>query len=139
VARTHRTMQDNLPNLRLFDGCDLKERRAIVKLATGVSVQEGRVLIRQGHTGSEFFIVLSGFASCEIDGRRVARFGAGDFFGEIALLDGGPRTASVSATTAMDLLVFNRGEFVALIELSGKVAHRLSGELAARLRAANAA
>ena len=136
MARTHRT---DLPNLRLFAGCDAKERDVIAKLATAVCVEEGRVLIRQGQTGSEFFVILNGFAKCDIDGRVVARFGVGDFFGEMALLDGGPRTATVAATSPMELLVFTRGEFVALVEASGTVAYRLSGELAARLRAANAA
>jgi CRP-like cAMP-binding protein len=83
-------------------------------------------------------IVLSGSATCLVAGTEVAWFGPGDFFGEVAALDGGPRTATVVAITDMELLVLSRCEFALLIKSSPEVAHRILGSMAHRLRQANA-
>jgi CRP-like cAMP-binding protein len=123
----------------LFSGCAHDELRAVAGLGTRVHVEEGRVLVRQGQTGTEFFIVVSGVARCEIGGDQVARFGPGDFFGEMAALDRGPRTATVVADSSMDLLVFTPGEFRSLVDASGSIAYRMMVELANRLRRSNAA
>lgn len=71
-------------------------------------------------------------------GMEVARFGQGDFFGEVATLDGGPRTATVVASTDMEVLVLSRGEFDMLVKSSPEVAHRVLRAMASRLRQANA-
>jgi CRP-like cAMP-binding protein len=127
------------PDMPLFAGLDKQGLAKIARLGTPARIEPGQVLTRQGHTGREFLIVVGGFARCQIDGRVVARFGPGDFFGEVALLDGGPRTATVVAMTPMDVLVFTASEFTSLVLASGEVAYRLMTQLAARLRTANAA
>ena len=81
--------------------------------------------------------MLSGVASCRVESKVVASFGDGDFFGEVATLDGGPRTATVVAVTDMEVLVLDRSEFQALIALSPEVASRILLAMARRLRSAS--
>jgi CRP-like cAMP-binding protein len=71
----------------------------------------GQVLCRQGESGEEFFVIVSGTAEVKRDGRSLRQLGPGDFFGEIALIDHGPRTATVVATSAMRCLVLAHGQF----------------------------
>ena len=71
-----------------------------------------------------------------VAGREVALFGTGDFFGEVSVLDGGPRTATVVAETEIELLVLTVEEFAHLVQASPAVAHRMLGVLAERLRMA---
>jgi len=139
MARFRARQRPTVSNLTLFSGLDKEQRANVDRLGTPAQIEPGQVLIYQGRPGTEFFVVLSGFAVCLTDGRIVARFGAGDFFGEMALLDGGPRTATVAAVTPMEVLVFTPGEFTALVQASGEVAHRVLKQLAGRLRAASAA
>ena len=108
-------------------------------LGTRVNVAPGRVLTTAGERGAESFIVLSGFASCRVGGTEVALFGSGDIFGEVAVLDGGPRTATVVAETDMELMVLSIDEFDALIRTSPTVARRMLRTLGGRLRLADGA
>jgi CRP-like cAMP-binding protein len=78
---------------------------------------------------------MTGAASCRIGGREVATFGPGEFFGEVAMLDGGPRTATVTADTDMDIWVLNRCEFDELLSVLPGVAPRMLRSMARRLRA----
>jgi CRP/FNR family transcriptional regulator, cyclic AMP receptor protein len=125
--------------LPIFEGCTPRARRRLSTLGTRIRVSAGRPLIKTGGRGAEVLIVLAGTAICEVHDREVARFGPGDFFGEVATLDGGPRTATVVAGTDMDVLVLNRSEFEALVKSSPEVAHRILTTMAQRLRHANAA
>jgi CRP-like cAMP-binding protein len=108
-------------------------------IGTRVHVKAGRKLVAAGDFTSEILLVLSGTASCYVDTREVATFVAGDFFGEVATLCGGPRTATVTATTDMDLWVFVRGEFEEVLRVSPDIARRMLCAMARRLRAADAA
>jgi CRP-like cAMP-binding protein len=90
-----------------------------------------------GGRGTEVVLVVHGAAVCEVQGREVAQFEAGDFFGEIAALDGRPRTATVRAVTDMALLVLDRTEFDEMVDLSPEVGHRVLVAMAQRLRGAN--
>jgi len=107
-------------------------------LGTRVHVPAGKPLTKTGGSGAEVLIVLCGTAICQVHGIEVARFGPGDFFGEVATLDGGPRTATVVASTDMDVLVLSRLEFDTLVRSSPEVAHRILRTMAHRLRHANA-
>jgi CRP/FNR family transcriptional regulator, cyclic AMP receptor protein len=75
------------------------------------SIPEGDLLVREGASAHEFFLIEEGEAAVLEDGERVAMLGPGDFFGEIGLLETGRRTASVVATTPMDVIVMYRDEF----------------------------
>jgi len=115
------------------------ELRRLQGLGTQMRIDAGTELMRSGERGREAMLVLVGTAACLVGGREVGTIGPGDFVGEIALLDAGPRTATVIAETNMDLLVFDRGEFDTLVEVSPTLARRMLVAFAGRLRRANEA
>jgi CRP-like cAMP-binding protein len=120
----------------LFERCTKKELGALARLATPVAVEEGRVLAEEGAAGREFVVVVDGVASATSGGEEVGKVGPGSFFGELALLDGGPRTATVRAETPMLVLVLNRSEFNTLVDQAiPSVLRRMLVTLAERLRA----
>src|SRR5487761_602366 len=97
--RTHA----GLEGLALFANCTPQQLRHIDGLGVRMTVPEGRQLMGVGERGGDFVVVLAGSATCSVGGRRVARFDRGEFFGEVALLDRGPRTATVVADTDMQI------------------------------------
>jgi len=119
----------------LLSACSKKELRQIAGLGTPVKVKDGAVLTEQGRPGSEFFLVLDGKARCLVDGALVARFGPGDYFGEMALLEGGPRHDTVIAEGPMDVLDVERREFWSLLEAAPSIPLKLLVALAQRERA----
>ncbi|HUC36941.1 MAG TPA: cyclic nucleotide-binding domain-containing protein [Acidimicrobiales bacterium] len=119
-----------------FRPAELKRLRG---LGTHVRTKEGTELTRSGERGREAMLVLSGTAACLVGGKEVGSIGPGEFVGEVALLDHGPRTATVIAETHMELLVFDRPEFDTLVERSPTLARRMLVALAGRLRRANEA
>ena len=112
--------------------------KRLSNLGTSVTIRGGKCLTTTGGREVEAFLVFSGTATCFVRDVEVARFGRGDFFGEVATLDGGPRTATVVADTDMELLVFDKFEFENLVRASPEVAHRILRVMATRLRQANA-
>ncbi len=123
--------------LPLFAGCRNRDLRRLGTLGTQVSVRVGQPLMMAGARGTEVILVLHGVATCEVGGREVAQFEVGDFFGEIATLDGRPRTATVTAKTDMEVIVLERAEFDQVLDLSPQVGQRILVAMAKRLRAAN--
>jgi len=130
-----RQVLEMLAAVPLFSACSKAELRRIVGLGTSVTVAPGTTLTTQGAVGREFFLVTSGTARCFRDGMLVARFGPGDFFGEMALLDQAPRTATIVADEPMELLVLDAREFDSLIDDAPSIARKLLKALAARQRA----
>jgi len=124
-----------LASVPLLSGCNKKELRQIVNLGTKVKVRDGEVLTKQGRPGREFFMVLDGKAQCLVDEAKVASFGPGDYFGEMALLDQGPRHATVIAEGPMNVLVLESREFWALLERAPSISKKLLVTLAQRERA----
>jgi CRP/FNR family transcriptional regulator, cyclic AMP receptor protein len=125
---------ERLAGIPLFSGAKRRELDRISQLCTEVKVPAGRVLCHEGETGQEFFVIEAGTVSVTIGGQQVATLDAGGFFGELALLDGGPRTATVTAQTEVTVLVLDRREFTALLEEDPIVAVRLLPAIGARLR-----
>jgi CRP/FNR family transcriptional regulator, cyclic AMP receptor protein len=125
-----------LGNVPLLAGCTKRELRRIVALADEIDVPKGKVLIREGEPGRECFVVVDGTATVTMRGRRLSPMGAGSFFGEISLLDGGPRSATVTAETDMSLLVLTSQGFATLIRETPTAAPRIMRGLAERLREA---
>jgi CRP/FNR family transcriptional regulator, cyclic AMP receptor protein len=118
----------------LFSACSTPELRAIAALGSRVIVEPGSLLTIEGRLGSEFFLVMSGTASCRVENKLVATFGPGDYFGELALLSRAPRSATVTADTQMDLLVLSVQEFTSMLDASPRVATKMLGRLADRIR-----
>jgi CRP/FNR family cyclic AMP-dependent transcriptional regulator len=140
LRRRHERKSDDLllQHLPVFAGCSGRTMKLVSNLGTRLQIRAGQRLVTSGDRGSEVLIVLSGTASCLVGGVEEARFGPGDFFGEVATLDGGPRTATVVASTDMAVLVLNRVEFEIMVKSSPEVAHRVLKSMAHRLRQANA-
>jgi CRP-like cAMP-binding protein len=139
MLKTHDARAHALEGVTLFRGCSKKELQALARITTEVAVPEGRVLCREGDYGQECFIIISGEAGVTIGADDVATIGPGGVVGEMALLDGGPRVATVTALTEMDLLVLSRSEFDRLLDDFPKVSRRMLEAFAARLRGADAA
>ena len=125
---------ESLAQQPVFARCSKKELEAVSKLGASIVVEPGYVLTREGRRGYEFFVIIDGTASCTIDGERVGTMEAGDFFGEVALLDGGTRSATVVAETRMEVIVIDSREFSGMIGDAPSAARQIMGKLAERLR-----
>lgn len=134
LHRIPRQVIEDLRKVPLFSGCTVAELRSIATLGTETTVHDGHVLTEQGKPGYEFCLIRSGEVRCSIDGKEVATLGAGDFFGEMALLDHGPRHATVVAHGTVQLLVLDSREFSALLDTAPSIAKKLLFSFAARER-----
>jgi RimJ/RimL family protein N-acetyltransferase len=128
---------ERLAAIPLFRSCPDHQLRTLATLISEVEVARGDVLCREGETGREWFVVRDGAAAVSIAGDEVAMIGPGGFFGELSLLDGEPRVATVTATTDMHLFVMSRPEFNRLLTDYPLVSRRILRDLGARLRAAD--
>ena len=127
-----------LSQVPLFASCSAKELKGIARLTTGLRLDAGSVVARQGAIGHHFAVILDGTANVAIDGHVVAVLGPGDFFGEISLLDGGPQTATITATTDIEVEIIGHGEFTQFLRESPSVTRNILKGIAARLRDADA-
>jgi CRP-like cAMP-binding protein len=125
-----------LSTVGLFTACNKKELQAVARLCTPLSMQEGFVLTSQGTAGRECFIIAAGNAAVMIHGNQVAEVGPGDCVGEMALLDGGSRGATVTAKIPMETYVLSAREFRSLVEVNPTIIYKIAAALARRLRAA---
>src|SRR5438128_10807979 len=94
-----------------FEACSTRQLRAVADIAKVVEVPERTVLTRQGEPGDEFFIIIDGTALVTLSMQKRHRLRPGEFFGEMSLLDGEPRSATVKAETDLRVLVINRINF----------------------------
>jgi CRP/FNR family transcriptional regulator/CRP/FNR family cyclic AMP-dependent transcriptional regulator len=107
---------DFLKEVPLFNNLSQRHLKEIAKHADQVQVERGRVLVQQGKTGWEFIFIVEGKARVEKNGKVIRQLTGGDFFGEISLIDGEPRTSSVIADTDMTLLIVHKSSFDHLLE-----------------------
>jgi CRP/FNR family transcriptional regulator, cyclic AMP receptor protein len=124
----------DLANVALFSACSKKDLQLVARRAERVKVPAGKVLVREGAAGAEFFVILDGTAEVTRHGQHVANLTAGASFGELALLDRAPRNATITAKTEMDVAVLGQREFAAIIDEVPGFAHKLLSGLAHRLR-----
>jgi CRP/FNR family cyclic AMP-dependent transcriptional regulator len=134
MMRSKNQKIDLLKKVWLFSACSDKELKHIASLADQVEVEEGAVLTKEGKLGVDFFVIAGGKAKVSIRNRRVANLGPGDFFGEMALLDQGPRAATVTAETPMSLLVLGARNFTELLDSTPSVSRKILKGVAERLR-----
>ena len=125
---------DHLAQVPLFAACTKKELQAVARASDEISLPAGKVLCEQGSVGREAFVIVDGEATVQRNGRKVATLGPGDCVGELALLDHGPRTATVTAGTALTVLVLGAREFAGIIDEVPSISHKLMKALAARIR-----
>jgi len=116
---------DRLEGIELFSELSKKERIAVGRLMSTTKVRPGKDLTVEGTPGREFFIILEGEASVRRNGKLIARLGSGDFIGELAVIAGVPRTATVTADTDMLVSVLNRREFSSLLDEQPRLARKV--------------
>jgi CRP/FNR family transcriptional regulator, cyclic AMP receptor protein len=122
----------------LFAGLLSSELNRVAAAMQLLDVTGGELVCAEGDPGHQFYVIAEGEAVVERHGHSVAKLHAGDYFGELALLDRGPRSASVRALTDTRLFVLHRQSFTTVLEEVPAVARKLLGVLAARLREAEA-
>jgi CRP/FNR family cyclic AMP-dependent transcriptional regulator len=123
-----------LRGVPLFAGMSDRAIDAIYELMSVTRFATDEDLVRQGDPGESFVVLRDGAASVIVDGRPVRQLGPGDFLGEISLIDGGPRTATVRATAPVTALVIGREDFGTMLERHPAVRLELLMALTARIR-----
>jgi CRP/FNR family transcriptional regulator/CRP/FNR family cyclic AMP-dependent transcriptional regulator len=126
-----------LKTVPLFSGLSNKDLDQIARSVDETKVQQGHVIARQGGTGREMFIILEGAARVERDGRLIARLKPSDSFGEMSLIDGEPRSATVRADKDVTLLVVESRAFLGLLDNVPGLGRRLLKTMSGRLRNAD--
>ncbi len=117
----------------LFAHCSKRELADVASIADELDLPAGRELIREGQRGREFFVLLDGEADVTRDGKKLATMRSGDFFGEIALVSDAPRTATVTASTPVRVLVVTERAFKSLLERAPSIQLKVLKALAERL------
>ena len=128
----------HLQQIGLFNRCTASDLKIVARHTETLHAEKGRVIVRQGEDGDALFVLLSGTANVVRDGTSVGSLGAGDYFGELALLDPAPRAATVTATSDVELAVLGLRMFRVLLRELPPLGAKLLGDLAARVRAAGA-
>ena len=129
---------DHLSQVPLFSALSRRELALVARRAEDVVVSPGKVLVSEGETGQQFFVIMSGTAKLTRRGRKIATLGPGGSFGELALLDKHPRNATAVAETPLELVVIGQREFAGLIDDVPGFARKLLAAMAGRLRVADA-
>jgi CRP-like cAMP-binding protein len=123
--------RQRISKVPLFSGLSDREVRSLAQRAEQVSFPAGTKLVTEGSTGVEFFVLLSGAAKITRRGRTVGTLAAGDSFGELALLAGTPRRATVTTTEPSDVMVLVRRDFIALLDDFPRMTRKMLTALAA--------
>jgi CRP/FNR family cyclic AMP-dependent transcriptional regulator len=132
------TTADALRAIPLFQGMSDRSIEIIARIAREAGYPAGARLVEEGDVGDSFLVIRRGAAAVDRGGRHLRDLGAGDFLGEIALLDGGRRTASVVATEDIDAIVIDRSGFERLMDEFPVIRFDLVSALTQRLRARGA-
>lgn len=128
------TYLDHLASVPLFSACSRRELGKIAKAGDELTVDAGHVLVSQGDAGRECFVVIEGTATVKRGTRKVASLGPGDCVGELAILDHGPRTATVVADGKMTLFVLGARQFAGVLEDVPSLSRKVMAALAGRVR-----
>jgi hypothetical protein len=127
-----RDASERLRELPLFAGCAREELQRILNLAKEKEVGKGNEITREGDPGDTFYVILRGTAGVTRGSEKLATLGPGSFFGETALLTGGPRSATVTADTSMTVATFDQAGFDAILNESRTVSRRILEGVAER-------
>jgi CRP-like cAMP-binding protein len=138
VANPNKEAVKLLSNVPLFSELTKKELQSFASAGKEVRHTPGDVLAKEGDTGLGFFLIIEGTAAVTIGGKARGKMGPGDFFGEIALLEGGPRTATVTAETPMRVIGITQWVFRRIVEQNPSVSMKMLKVMASRLRNAPA-
>jgi len=125
---------DLLAGVPLFSGLSKRQLRRLAEHADVATFREREAIVKEGQLGGTFFVILEGETKVVRGGRTINRLSPGDFFGEISLLDGGPRTADVVATTPVSTIRVFKGAFDRMLAEEPGVAAKILAVVARRLR-----
>ncbi len=125
---------ERLAEVPLFAACSKRELLAIAQASDLIEVPPGHLLIEQGSTGAECFVLVDGEVRVTRNGHEVGRLGPGACFGELSLLDRGERTATVETETPATVLALGRREFATVLNTVPSINHKLLATLAGRVR-----
>jgi len=115
-------LEQQLASVPLLAGLEPRVRRRLAEVGKRRTYSADEEIVREGSTGTALYILLSGAARVEQDGKEIGQLAAGDFFGELALIEEHPRSATVVAAAETDCLLFPAWEFTALLEEHPEVA-----------------
>jgi CRP-like cAMP-binding protein len=124
---------NHLAQVPLFADCSKKQLQSVAAASIELTIDTGKVLVREGEAGHEAFVIMEGSATVSRKGEAIAQLGVGDVVGELAPLTGGNRTATVVADTPMELLVIGQREFAGLLDEVPGLAVRVLHNLAHRM------
>jgi len=125
---------ETLRSVALFSGCSTKELEKVAKASDEIRMTAGTLIVDQGQTGREAFIVLDGEIDVKRNNRKIATLGSGAIVGELSLLDHGPRTATAVCSTDCTLLVIDQRRFLGVLDAVPAISHKLLATLASRIR-----
>jgi CRP/FNR family cyclic AMP-dependent transcriptional regulator len=125
---------EHLRKVALFSACSNKDLEKIAKAGDEITMPAGSLIVDQGQTGREAFIVLEGTVTVRRNGKKVASLGPGTVVGELSLLDHGPRTATVTCETDCVLMLITQRHFSAVLDDVPALSHKLLASLAGRIR-----
>jgi CRP/FNR family transcriptional regulator, cyclic AMP receptor protein len=128
---------EHLAQVKMFSSLNKKELTMVSRAADVITVKDGAEIVKEGTFGHDFYLILSGKATVRRNGRKVADLGPGSYFGELSLLDNGPRSATVVAEGDTEVAVIGRREFMAVLDDVPAVTHKLLVNMASRLREAD--
>jgi CRP/FNR family transcriptional regulator, cyclic AMP receptor protein len=128
---------EHLAKVQLFSTLNKRELAVVGKATDVVTMKAGKDIVREGSIGHELYLILGGIASVRRKGRKIATLTIGDYFGELALLDRDPRSATVTAETDLELAVITKRKFLSVLDQVPTVAHKLLVSMAGRLREAD--
>jgi CRP/FNR family cyclic AMP-dependent transcriptional regulator len=126
------TKVESLGRCPLFENLSKGELERLAKVTEDLEVDEGKVLCREGEPAQEFFVIIDGDVEVTRDGKPIRTLGKGDFFGEIALLEDIPRTATVTATSPLRFFVLTRQSFWSMVQSMPDVDRKILRTLAKR-------
>ena len=132
VTKKHRL--ELLGRVWLFAGCSRKELSRLADTATEMEVPGDKILTEQGSVGRHFMVIVEGEVEVTRDGTQIAVLGPGEFFGEMSLLDGEPRTATAVTLAPTQVLMLTTTDFTRVLESMPSVDRKLLTVLAKRLR-----
>jgi len=130
---------ERLEEVTLFESCSRRQLKHVARIAETFDAPAGTVLARTGQPGEEFFLIVDGTARVDVSPNKTRQLRPGDYFGEMSLLDGEPRSATVIAETSLRMLVISRRNFTTLLAEVPALTQNLLVTLSKRVRQAESA
>jgi CRP-like cAMP-binding protein len=134
--RTRDSRVDGLRKVPLLSGLSTRELARILELSQEREFGPGQVIVQVGNQARDFYLLLARQAKLTVPGRKTGTLGPGDYFGEMSVLDRGPRTATIAAETRVLALRIGRTEFLRLLDAHGSIGRKIPVEMSKRVRAA---